>query len=285
MSTEIGFSGEPRDAKQALKELRREFDVAYRARDVSALRAIEERARRIEERAAAKRTKRGAEDLRYAAYSALEWLAPATPAFTAEAELAPEVPVQISAITLGFVLTGAALMLLAVFLPRVEARTFTSVADNTLVQSGQGWWFIGLSIGTALAAWRVHARRTRSPWPIPFGLTAIAAAIYFGTAKSSLTLCPVNQDAAATLGIGCSKADPGIGIYASGVGGLLVLIGGFRIWFAKDEEEGLIADGERASVSAETLEERLRMLDRLRESGAISAEEHATRRASVLAEI
>jgi hypothetical protein len=287
MGTGIGISEEAPDAKQELKTLREQFDTAYRARDVAALRSIEERARQLEEGADGRRIRRGAGYIRYAASSALLWLDPASPASNTDAGGAePEVPVQMSGITLGIVLAGAGLMLLAVFLPRVEARTFTAVADNTLVQSGQGWWFIGLAIGIALAAWRVHARGLRSPWPMLFGLAAIAAAIYYGTAKSSLTLCPVNQDAANALGIGCSKADPGVGIYAAGVGGLLALIGGFRIWYAKDEEEGLVADDvDRTTVSADTVEERLRVLDRLRETGAISAEEHATRRAAVLAEI
>jgi hypothetical protein len=90
-----------------------------------------------------------------------------------------------------------------------RANTFIRVAQNTMIQSGGGWWFIGLAVATAVAAYYAYQRRGGGAGTLVFGLIAIAVAVYYGTNKGSLTLCPVDQSSASTLGIGCSKAHPG----------------------------------------------------------------------------
>jgi len=66
--------------------------------------------------------------------------------------------IEVSPVGLGIALVGALAMVIAVFLPRVESTSFGGVAENTLIQSGDGWIFIGLSLGVSGGHDR-HVRR------------------------------------------------------------------------------------------------------------------------------
>lgn len=46
--------------------------------------------------------------------------------------------IEVSPVGLGIALVGALAMLIAVFLPRVESTSFGGIAENTLIQSGDG---------------------------------------------------------------------------------------------------------------------------------------------------
>jgi hypothetical protein len=98
--------------------------------------------------------------------------------------------IDVSPVAFGIAMVGALAMLIAVFLPRVESTTFGSVAENTLIQSGDGWIFVGLSIGVAGAAYRAYRQGAKTVAVIVLGVIAIGAAIYSGTDEDSLTLCP-----------------------------------------------------------------------------------------------
>jgi hypothetical protein len=54
-----------------------------------------------------------------------------------------EEEVDVSPIGLAIALVGALAMLVAVFLPYADAQSFARVTENTLIQHGGGWWFIG----------------------------------------------------------------------------------------------------------------------------------------------
>jgi hypothetical protein len=139
-------------------------------------------------------------------------------------------------------------------------------------------------VAAAVAAWFAYQRRSAGAGPVILGLIAVGLAIYEGTNKDSLTLCPVN-DAANALGIGCSRASPGIGIYAAGVGGALVAIGGFQMWRSNEvavEEE---VQDEAQPAAAGDLAERLRTLETLRAEGLVTEDEYATRRTTLLENI
>jgi energy-coupling factor transporter transmembrane protein EcfT len=179
---------------------------------------------------------------------------------------------------------GAVVMLIAVFLPRVESNTLLQVAKNTMVQTGEGWWFIALAVGVAGATWRAYHQQVRSWVPTVLGGIAIAVAIYYGTNKGSLTLCPVQSE----LGIGCSKASAGVGIYAAGVGGVLALLGGLQIGHAelvegkKDSED---EEPDTPETESADLTSRLRTLEALRADSLITDDEYAARRTALLDEI
>ena len=200
---------------------------------------------------------------------------------------------DVSPIAFAITVIGAAIMLIAVFLPRVESNTFLRVAQNTLIQSGGGWWFVGLAVAITGSAWFAYQSHDGNPGPLIAGLVGIGFAIYYGTAKASLTLCPVNSSAANALGIGCSKASPGIGIYAAGVGGVLAVLGGIQILRAPvaatdvPQAEGAPPADEvvTAAIVGDEIEERLGRLDALRDKGLVTDAEYQQRRAAILEQI
>jgi hypothetical protein len=121
-------------------------------------------------------------------------------------------------------------MLIAVFLPRVEEpTTFGGIAENTLIQSGEGWVFVGLALGIAAAAYRAILGRS-SGWAIVvLAAIAVVIAVYLGTNSDSLTLYPIDGNGNADQSGEGVKATPSIGIYAAGLGGLLAVWGGYQI--------------------------------------------------------
>jgi hypothetical protein len=142
---------------------------------------------------------------------------------------------------LGIALVGALAMVIAVFLPRVESTSFFGgVAENTLIQGGDGWIFIGLSLGIAAGAYRAYRQGTKTVAVIVLGVIAIGVAIYDGTDEDSLTLCPLNPGRGldAILNAKCEKASPAAGIYLAGIGGLLAVAGGFQMRTGPSRREG-----------------------------------------------
>jgi hypothetical protein len=205
---------------------------------------------------------------------------------------AAETGYAITPVSLGIGLVSAALMLISVFLPHVESGTFATVEKNTLIQSGDGWIFILLAVAIAGAVWRAYYSDRRSVGTGIFGLIAIGVAIYDGTNKSALTLCPVSP-AATQLGVGCSTASPGVGIYMAGVAGALAAIAAWQIW--RSEEYVPTADDERVPEANEvlaiqtavadaprSLEDRLRTLQKLKDDGLIDDSEYLQRRSALL---
>ena len=201
-------------------------------------------------------------------------------------------PVVHSGVGVTIALIGAALMLIAVFLPRVESNTFGRVAQNTLIQSGGGWWFVGLAVATAASGWLAYQRQVRSVGPMISGLIAIGVALFYGLDKDSLTLCPTDSSVAEALGVRCEKASPGIGIYVAGVGGVLAVVGGWHMWRAKPKSvtepahEQLSTDVEATPVAkSDDLEARLERLEALRAKSLLTDDEYTERRARLLDEL
>lgn len=56
---------------------------------------------------------------------------------------------------------GAALAVIGVFLPRADSKTFITVANNTLIQSTDGWIIIALAVGILGAAYAAYSKRRR----------------------------------------------------------------------------------------------------------------------------
>lgn len=197
-------------------------------------------------------------------------------------------PVEISPVSLGIALAGAALMLLAVFLPQFESTSFAHIEKNTLIQNGDGWWFIILSVAIAGEAYRGYRGRRKTWGPTVSGVIGIAIAVYDGTSHSQRRLCSVGVD---YLGRQCSLATPGIGIYAAGIGGLLAVIGGWQMFTAKPmgDSPSATSDGRERPPSVQNTDpgiaERLRTLDQLLADGLITDAEHSQRRAALLEQI
>jgi hypothetical protein len=132
----------------------------------------------------------------------------------------------------GLASAGAALLLIAVFLPMADSSRFAHVGGNSLIQHAQGWIAVVVAVGTAVLAYQSLAGRVRSRALMLIGLAVIILAVLWGTSDDLLTL----TSSAPTEGLGLQetlevmsfeeKASPGIGIYAVGVAGLLIGAGG-----------------------------------------------------------
>jgi hypothetical protein len=141
--------------------------------------------------------------------------------------IVPREPVPLNPIGIGLALTGAALMIIGVFLPRVESQQFFRVVDNTLIQSGDGWIFIGLAIFIAVAVYAAIRHRRRTYAVLILAVLGIGVAIFNGTGER-LELSSLNPAAAAALD-GTEKASPGTGLYAAGAGSGLAALGGLLL--------------------------------------------------------
>jgi hypothetical protein len=200
--------------------------------------------------------------------------------------LPADAPAEVTPLSFGIVLTGAAVMVISVFLPQFEANTLAQIEKNSLIQNGDGWWFIVLALVAAGAAYRAYRNQIRTYGTMIPGGIGILVAIYYGTSHSQRELCSVSS---VTFGQHCTVATPGIGIYAAGVGGLLIVIGGWQIFqsdlkVGDEEDQGVTVHSAEAAPTS-TIAERLRTLDQLHSDKLITDGEHERRRAALLDEV
>lgn len=130
--------------------------------------------------------------------------------------------VDVSPLGLWLAVAGSAAVLIAVFLPEASVASFSSIENNTLIQSGDGWFFIALALSGLFAVYRAYRSRRRTWWPLIAAAITIGLAIYDGRA-SNLRYCSVITT---TL---CYSGSPSIGLYLAGVGGGLLGIGGWQL--------------------------------------------------------
>jgi hypothetical protein len=140
----------------------------------------------------------------------------------------PKEPVPVNPIGIGLALIGAALMIIGMFLPRVESQQFFSAPDNTLIQSGDGWIFIALAVFIAVAVYAAIRHRRRTYAVLILAVLGIGIATYNGTGER-LELSSLNPAAAAAVGVPGEKASPGTGLYAAGAGSGLAALGGLLL--------------------------------------------------------
>lgn len=134
-------------------------------------------------------------------------------------------------------LVGAGVLLVAVFLPLAESSQFVQVADNSLIQHPEGWLVVLLALGAAFGGFQALQGARGGTMLVLIGLIAVGLAIFFGTSDALLTIESVGSGffgEAAT-----ERASPGLGIYATGLGGLLVAAGGWQIRSTEQREKPL----------------------------------------------
>jgi hypothetical protein len=147
---------------------------------------------------------------------------------------------RLLAFGLGF--AGLGLIGISMFLPvwdEGSVSAFSSISENTLLQSGNGWItliFAGLS---AISLVRALRNPRRVWWPLLWGVVIVGYAVYLGVDEDSRTLCPLT---ATTITDACQVAEPGIGVYVLGLGGAaLVGAGLFFLRFPKMESKAAVA--------------------------------------------
>lgn len=140
----------------------------------------------------------------------------------------PREPVPVNRVGVGLALVGTALMIIGVFLPRVESRQFFRVPDNTLIQSGDGWIFVGLAAFIAVAVYAAIRCRRRTYAVLILALLGFAIATYGGTGER-LELSSLDPAAAAAVGVPGEKASPAIGLYSAAAGSGLAALGGLLL--------------------------------------------------------
>ncbi len=126
------------------------------------------------------------------------------------------------ALSLGFI--GAALVGLGLFLPRFESTVFSTIADNSLIQSAQGLILAGVALAAAFATYRFSQGEGRRFSVLGLGLFIVIAAFILGTG-SQLELQSIDGGNNPIV----ETASPGIGIYTVGIGGSLIAIGGIML--------------------------------------------------------
>ena len=160
----------------------------------------------------------------------------------------PSEPVRLSPIGVGLALIGAALMIIGVFLPRVESHQFFRVVDNTLIQSGDGWIFIGLAVFIAVAVYAAIRRRRRTYAVLILAVLGFGVATYCGTGERLSSFHRLNPVAAAALGMRSNeKASPGPGLYAAAAGSGLAALGGLLLAGIGLGQARDLAAGQRAA--------------------------------------
>ena len=140
----------------------------------------------------------------------------------------PREPMRLNRVGIGLALAGAALMFSGAFLPRVESQQFFSVPGNTLIQSGEGWVFIGLAAFVAFAVYAALRLRRRTYAVLLLALLGIGIATYDGTGER-LQVSSLNPEAAAAVGEPGETYSPGTGLYAVGAGSGLAALGGLLL--------------------------------------------------------
>lgn len=100
-------------------------------------------------------------------------------------------PADVTPLSFGIVLVGAAVMLIAIFLPQFETSSFARIEKNSLIQNGDGWWFIGLAVLAAGTAYRAYRNQRQSFAAVALGAIGIGLAIYYGTRTRSAGSAPL----------------------------------------------------------------------------------------------
>jgi hypothetical protein len=128
----------------------------------------------------------------------------------------------------GMALGGAALAVAAVWLPYYDAeslrrawpRTSNLHDPESLWVGGGGWLFIAVAISCAVSILIAYVRRRETWGPWFAGIVLILLATLAGVAAVSTSTFGVAQ---------LDNPDPGLGIYAEGAAGFLMLVGGGQI--------------------------------------------------------
>jgi hypothetical protein len=132
---------------------------------------------------------------------------------------------------IGIALLAAATMFISIFLPLAEStRTFGTVSQNTLIQSGPGVGYLVAALLIGGLAYAAVRGNRRVGWGIAaIGALVLISAILYSTASDALVLYPLDETGEPDASSEGERANPGIGLYVAGVGGLIAVWGGLQV--------------------------------------------------------
>lgn len=135
-----------------------------------------------------------------------------------------------SALPMLICVLGALIAVVGAFLPAAKLDfdgTSIDLVDNTMVAAGYGIAVIAAAVlGAAIAIW-AYVKGAASWLPILLGVVILAIAVYAGTAGLDVT--PDLGTLGAGQPVDTDAADPSTGIFAAGIGGLLMILGGIGL--------------------------------------------------------
>jgi hypothetical protein len=153
---------------------------------------------------------------------------------------------------LAIALVGTGIVALSAFLPLWDpgSVSFLRLEGNSLIQQGVGVLVLVFAALAGLDLVRAHKTRAKAIGPLIAGPLTIGYAVFVATDDESMRLCPLTADA---FGLGCEQAAPGLGVWAAGAGGLVMLIGGLQLRARRPLPVSSVAGiGVPASVRATT---------------------------------
>ena len=121
---------------------------------------------------------------------------------------------------------GAALLIVGTLLPARESTVFSGVADNTLIQSGRGIFYIAAGLAVAWRVYRTFTNRDKAGWVIFAGVWAAAWLAYDWTHGAEIY--PVIGGQLDTT-VAPEIAAAGIGLYVIALGSLLSFASGVAL--------------------------------------------------------
>jgi hypothetical protein len=144
---------------------------------------------------------------------------------------------EVNLLALVVVGVGAFVVLIGIFLPEFEdtGSIFTRVQQNSLVQTGDGLLFLGAAIWAAGAAFWAWRRGTRNVTALILGVLIVIGLIAYSQ-SDQFKLYPIDSNGNADTSRPGQQANPGIGVWVTGVGAGLIALGG--LWIVTSPSEG-----------------------------------------------
>lgn len=152
------------------------------------------------------------------------------------APLSTSAPQATRSLPIGAWIAGVGILaiVVGVFLPYGDSKTFSRVVDNSLIQHTEGVILIILALVAALAVYRnLNGDGWRSSVAI-LGVVCLGLAILVGAnmpeLHSAISTDGLTLNQQLEVDLLRETASPGIGIYVVALGGLLLTVGGIQLW-------------------------------------------------------
>lgn len=142
-----------------------------------------------------------------------------------------QLPVSVIAGT-GITIAGIAAVMLGLFLPYADPGRFGHIVDNTMISNDTtGKVLLGLATIAIIAIYENHQQKGWKVSVLLIGLVTLGLTIFIGANMGEIGVA--HPEDLEGLGLNASDfreaANPGVGVYVAGVGGLLLSVGGYLL--------------------------------------------------------